>query len=149
MDNPESRNEAILQNMLGENNELLEPQSRIEALLQLLLAKLGGSGGNTEVPVAYFIDEKQKVSFEYNDAEAASNNAYLILTQLGVVYVMVANGSGTAVDLSNYGESVVCTVDEGTVEIDFGSAANIGVIIPILNAEIGSVTFDDGGAEDA
>ena len=34
---PESRNEAILQNMLGANNELLEPVSRIEALLLQLL----------------------------------------------------------------------------------------------------------------
>ena len=29
-DAPQSRNEAILQNMLGANNELGEPQSRIE-----------------------------------------------------------------------------------------------------------------------
>ena len=37
---PESRNEAILQNILGADNELEEPQSRIEALLQQLLAML-------------------------------------------------------------------------------------------------------------
>ena len=47
---PQSRNEAILQNMLGANNELLPPESRIEVLLQLLLLELenidgGGSGG--------------------------------------------------------------------------------------------------------
>lgn len=34
---PQSRNEAILQNMLGEDNALLPPESRIEVLLQLLL----------------------------------------------------------------------------------------------------------------
>lgn len=34
---PQSRNEAILQNMLGDDNELLPPESRIEVLLQLLL----------------------------------------------------------------------------------------------------------------
>lgn len=33
-DKPQSRNEAILQNMLGANNELEPPQSRVEALLQ-------------------------------------------------------------------------------------------------------------------
>lgn len=38
---PQSRNEAILQNMLGAQNELEPPQSRIEALLLGLLAKLG------------------------------------------------------------------------------------------------------------
>lgn len=35
---PQSRNEAILQNILGANNELSDPMSRIEALLIQLLA---------------------------------------------------------------------------------------------------------------
>lgn len=38
---PQSRNEAILQNMVGASNELEPPQSRIEALLLELLEKLG------------------------------------------------------------------------------------------------------------
>lgn len=38
-DAPQSANEAILQNMLGEDNELREPQSRIETLLLALLEK--------------------------------------------------------------------------------------------------------------
>lgn len=37
---PESRNEAILQNMLGAENVLLEPVSRIETLLIAVLEKL-------------------------------------------------------------------------------------------------------------
>lgn len=36
-DAPQSRNEAILQNMLGADNELGDPLSRIEALLMQLL----------------------------------------------------------------------------------------------------------------
>ena len=36
---PESRNEAILQNILGADNELVPPQSRIEVLLQEILAQ--------------------------------------------------------------------------------------------------------------
>lgn len=36
-DTPQSRNEAILQNILGADNELEEPQSRIEELLQEIL----------------------------------------------------------------------------------------------------------------
>lgn len=36
---PQSPNEAILQNILGESNELREPQSRIETLLIALLEK--------------------------------------------------------------------------------------------------------------
>lgn len=37
MSDPQSRNEAILQNILGEENELDEPQSRNEAILQAIL----------------------------------------------------------------------------------------------------------------
>lgn len=48
---PQSRNEAILQNMLGANNEILPPFRRIEMLLIDLLEQLqsmdgGGSGGS-------------------------------------------------------------------------------------------------------
>lgn len=39
---PQSRNETILQNMLGEDYPMLEPQSRIEVLLQALLGELQG-----------------------------------------------------------------------------------------------------------
>lgn len=46
---PQSRNEAILQNILGADNELLPPESRIETLLQMLLAEL--QGGSSEVVV--------------------------------------------------------------------------------------------------
>ena len=45
---PQSRNEAILQNMLGANNTLGEPESRIEELLMELLEaweNLDPSGG--------------------------------------------------------------------------------------------------------
>lgn len=42
---PLSRNEAILQNMLGANNILEPPQSREEALLQAILEGGGGGGG--------------------------------------------------------------------------------------------------------
>lgn len=50
---PQSRNEAILQNMLGADNDLLPPFSRIEELLIDLLEKLddmdgGGSSAITE-----------------------------------------------------------------------------------------------------
>ena len=37
---PQSRNEAILQNMLGAENEIGDPMSRIEALLIQVLAVL-------------------------------------------------------------------------------------------------------------
>lgn len=43
---PQSRNEAILQNMLGADNVLEPPQSRVEALLQEILESGGGGGTN-------------------------------------------------------------------------------------------------------
>ena len=45
---PQSREEAILQNMLGANNVLERPQSRVEALLQEILNSGGGGGGTTD-----------------------------------------------------------------------------------------------------
>ena len=47
-DEPQSRNEAILQNILGADNILLEPQSRIETLLQLLLGEMEGIDAKIE-----------------------------------------------------------------------------------------------------
>ncbi|MBR1471869.1 MAG: hypothetical protein IJ600_09550 [Lachnospiraceae bacterium] len=45
---PQSRNEAILQNMLGADNVLEPPQSRVEALLWEILESGGGGGGTTD-----------------------------------------------------------------------------------------------------
>ena len=45
---PQSRNEAILQNMLGAENELGDPLSRIEALLMQVLAVLQNIEGWSE-----------------------------------------------------------------------------------------------------
>lgn len=54
---PQSRNETILQNMLGENYPILPPESRIEVLLQALLEAWeniepgGGGGGGGSITV--------------------------------------------------------------------------------------------------
>lgn len=54
-ESPGSRNEAILQNMLGANNPLEPPRSRIEALLQQLLAEIGsGGGGKTLAQMGFY-----------------------------------------------------------------------------------------------
>lgn len=45
---PQSRNEAILQNMLGAENELGDPLSRIEALLMQVLNVLKNIEGWSE-----------------------------------------------------------------------------------------------------
>lgn len=50
-ENPQSRNEAILQNMLGAENPLGEPLSRIEALLMQVLEVLQNIEGWSEASV--------------------------------------------------------------------------------------------------
>lgn len=52
---PQSRNETILQNMLGEDYPMLEPQSRIETLLQALLGEWQGITVNPEFTGSTFL----------------------------------------------------------------------------------------------
>lgn len=138
---PESRNEAILQNILGADNELLPPESRIETLLQMLLQMLGGGGDETEVEVAYKILNKQNISIAHSSQSRANYNSYLILTQMGIVYVKVVEGNVTAENLAGYTYTVSGTVSGQTVNIDLGYAWNVGIIIPILSDYVTSVTF--------
>ena len=138
---PESRNEAILQNMLGEDNDLLAPESRIEVLLLALLQKLGGSGNKGEVQIDYQILNKQNISIKHSSESRANYNAYLILTQMGIIYVKVVSGTGTAVNLAGYTYTVTCTVSDQTVNIDLGYEWNVGVIVPILGDYVESISF--------
>lgn len=140
-DKPESRNEAILENILGADNELLPPQSRIEVLLQALLKELGGSGEDKEFEIGYRILNKQNISIKHSSESRANYNAYLILTQVGIIYVKVVQGIGTTVNLAGYNYDVTCTVSGQTVNIDLGYAWNVGVIIPVLNDYVESVSF--------
>ena len=135
----ESRNAQILENILGANNELLPPESRIETLLQELLAKLGGGQGDPQVD--YKILNKQKIAITHSSESRANYNSYLILTQIGIVYVKIVNGEGTAENLAGYTYDVTATVANNTVNIDLGYQWNVGVIIPILGDYVTSVTF--------
>lgn len=141
MESPQSRNEAIIQNILGANNKLSAPQSRIENLLFEILAKLGGGGDEAEVQVDYKILNKQNIAIKHSSQSRANYNSYLILTQIGIVYVKVVEGIGTVVNLAGYDYTVTCTVTDQTVNIDLGYEWNVGVIIPVLSDYIESVTF--------
>lgn len=138
---PESRNEAILQNALGADNELQAPQSPIENLLQQLLAKLGGSGNSGDPQIDYKILNKQTVTITHSSESRAKYNAYLILTQVGIVYVKIVDGTGTAETLAGYPYDVTATVSGNAVTIDLGYEWNVGVITPILGDYIQSVEF--------
>lgn len=136
---PESRNVAILQNILGADNELPPPESPIENLLQQLLAKLGGGQGEPQVD--YKILNKQTITITHSSESRANYNAYLILTQVGIVYVKIVNGTGTAENLAGYTYDVTATVSGTTVTIDLGYQWNVGIIAPILGDYIESVSF--------
>ena len=138
---PQSRNEAILQNILGADNQLLQPQSRIETLLQQLLQELGGGGDVAAPEIGYKILNKQNISIVHGSESRAKYHSYLILTQMGIVYVKVVNGEVSAENLAGYTYTVSGSVSNQTVNIDLGYAWNVGVIIPILNDYVTSVTF--------
>ena len=78
-DPPKSRNEAILQNMLGANNVLPPPKGRIEELLLQILQQ-GGSGGVTpeqlaDAIAAYF--EQNPIPEELPAVTASDNGKFL------------------------------------------------------------------------
>lgn len=138
---PESRNEAILQNILGADNDLLPPESRIETLLLALLNMLGGGGDDSEVEIAYKILNKENIAITHGSESRAKYNSYLILTQMGIVYVKVVNGVVSAENLAGYTYTVTGSVSNQTVSIDLGYEWNVGVIIPVLNDYVTAVTF--------
>lgn len=142
-ESPQSRNEAILQNILGANNDLLPPESRIETLLQQLLAMLGGGGDEAEVEVAYKLINKQNISIKHNTQARARYNGYLILSQMGILYITVADWTVTVNKITTYDYTVTATVDQTAyeVDIDLGFAWNVGVVIPILSDQVASVSF--------
>lgn len=142
-ESPQSRNEAILQNILGADNDLLPPESRIETLLQQLLAMLGGGGDEAEVEVAYKLINKQNISIKHNTQTRARYNAYLILSQMGILYITVADWTVTVNKITTYDYTVTATVDQTAyeVDIDLGFAWNVGVVIPILSDQVASVSF--------
>lgn len=79
-DPPKSRNEAILQNMLGANNALPSPKGRIEELLLQILQQGGSGGGVTPEQLAaaiaaYF--EQNPIPEELPTVTAADNGKIL------------------------------------------------------------------------
>lgn len=142
-ESPQSRNEAILQNILGADNNLLPPESRIETLLQQLLASLGGSGDDKEFEIGYKIINKQNITITHNTQTRARYNAYLILSQMGILYITVADWTVTVNKITTYDYTVSATVDQEAyeVDIDLGFAWNVGVVIPVLSDQVASVSF--------
>lgn len=64
---PQSRNEAILQNILGADNELLPPESRIETLLQMILEQNALNTKNFELVETITVSEADVTSITRSD----------------------------------------------------------------------------------
>lgn len=97
-DAPQSRNEAILQNILGANNVLGEPQSRIEALLMQILEQGGGGGG----AVNSVNGQTGNVVLDAEDVGAMPSAAIdAFLTLLGKVAYIDDNGQQYLDDLED------------------------------------------------
>ena len=80
---PQSRNEALLQNALGESNPVGEPQSRIEALLQELVAELTAVQADsvaylTEAPTSANTDGLKFVVLSSDPATKYDGYIYII-----------------------------------------------------------------------
>ena len=69
---PQSRNEAILQNILGANNVIKPPFSRIEVLLIALLEELSGGTG-TDSNAVHYTEDTGKTSTEKATARTNIN----------------------------------------------------------------------------
>ena len=125
-DAPQSRKEAILQNMLGANNVLEPPQSREEILLQQILESGGGGGGGSSNAVLYTpqsLTDSQKAQARANIGaasevrEAVSGTSVNMDPEIGYRYVC--------------GELTALTVDSSpgtggwSVRVTSGSTATV------------------------
>lgn len=98
-DEPQSRNEAILQNMLGAENVLPEPQSRIEELLQMILEQGGG-----EITPAALLAAAAELT-EAQQAQMREDIGAVSLEDIGTVFTL-KGGVATVADLPATGNNV-------------------------------------------
>lgn len=99
---PQSRNEAILQNILGADNELLPPQSRIENLLQALLEEIGGEDGIKSIVAEHsdlLIDNASKnlLNISINSGSRSGITWTVNKNSNGEVESITVNGTATNV----------------------------------------------------
>lgn len=120
-DPPKSRNEAILQNMLGANNVLETPKSREEELLLQILQQGGTGGGVTpeqiEAAVEAYLEEHPV------DAEPFE----IPVTRSGSTYTTTA----TAADILANRNNCVAVINGDRISatyVDYASATKVSII---------------------
>lgn len=122
---PQSANEAILQNMLGANNVIREPQSRIEAMLKEILD--GGGMGGADM-TAYV-----------KSANKTNGNLKWEFTQAGTFYVCV---------VASYTESSSTSVYKSNQSYTSGDAVTVTVVRNSSTLYAYKVVVEEGEAED-
>lgn len=166
-DAPQSRNEAILQNILGAENVLGEPQSRIEALLMAILEQGGSGGGLTDTiktsllalvnKVAYIDDDGQQYVDDLEDAlynrtlssisavftqgseEIFSTDSLDVLRQYLVVTANFDNGTSKVV--TDYTLSGTLTVGTSTITATYREKTDTFTVNVSQGHYVGYLTY--------
>lgn len=139
-DAPQSRNEAILQNILGAENELGDPQSRIEELLQEILEQGGGGKKQYQHNIFLFGSGKSssvsitsRIAFaiindQSTEMDATSINEYLV--EKGFVYDWetgadrLLSASGDTIVSGNIGIAIGITTISGDTAIRYEAGSS-------------------------
>ena len=131
---PQSRNEAILQNCLGANNELGEPQSRIEELLMQLLEALSGGGDVTAAAVLAAMEAMDSTQAEDALDAIGGEPAPTVVTDPSSTSITLEAAANT---VYNYGTLTSLTVSSfpatGKFWIWFTSGATATTTVGIAN----------------
>lgn len=154
-DEPESRNEAILQNMLGAENELPEPQSRIEDLLQQILLMWQDYGGLTPEEIAAAVDaylEENPVEAPVTSVNGDTGAVVITAEDLGALTAEDLDGAiDTALaEAKASGEFDGADGTDGTNGTD-GTSAGFGTPTATVDSNVGTpgVTITASGPDTA
>ena len=154
-DEPESRNEAILQNILGAENELPEPQSRIEDLLQQILLMWQDYGGLTPEEIAAAVDaylEENPVEAPVTSVNGDTGDVVITAADLGALTSEDLDGAiDTALaEAKASGEFDGADGTDGTNGTD-GTSAGFGTPTATVDSNVGTpgVTITASGPDTA
>ena len=119
-DKPQSRNEAILQNMLGANNELEPPKSRVEALLQDIAGQMPEANPSEGTTTGTL--ERLKIGDEIYSVEGGGSGTsdYDALNNKPQIAGVTLSGDKSLADLGIASASAVSGILDGTDIDSFG-----------------------------
>lgn len=142
-DKPQSRNEAILQNMLGANNELEPPKSRVEALLQDIAGQMPEANPSEGTTTGTL--ERLKIGDDIYSVEGGGSGTsdYDALNNKPQIAGTTLSGNKSLADLGIASASAVSDILNGT-DID-----SFGDVETALAGKQGTLTFDNVPTENS